>query len=80
MKQMFKDSELQQGTMNLFVDDISAIDKFKNPVQHSRTKHIDICHHFIRELVEYKVISLKYVKTENQLVGILTKPLDTKRF
>lgn len=51
--------------MNLFVDNKSAIDIFKNPVQHSRIKHIDIRHHFIRQLVEENVVSLDYVNTED---------------
>lgn len=62
---MIKDYDLKQDTMNLFVDNISAIDISKNPVQHSRTKHIDIRHHFIRELVEEKIISLDYIQTKN---------------
>lgn len=75
---MHRDYELKQGTMSLFVDNKSAIDISKNPVQHSRTKHIDIRYHFIHQLVEEKVISLDYVKTKDQLTNILTKPLDSK--
>ncbi|KAL6314363.1 hypothetical protein AAG906_021195 [Vitis piasezkii] len=59
---------------------ISAINISKNPVIHSRTKHIDIRHHFIRDLVEDKVVSLEYVPIEGQIVDILTKPLDVSRF
>lgn len=80
MKQMLRDYEFLQGTMSLFVDNKSAIDISKNLVQHSKTKHIDIKHHFIRELVDEKVVSLDHVKTENQLADILIKPLDSKRF
>ena len=40
------------SSMTLLCDNMSAINISKNPVQHSRTKHIDIRHHFIRELVE----------------------------
>lgn len=66
--------------MNLFVDNVSAINISKNLVQHSRTKHIDIRHHFIRELVESRTISLEYVMTEHQLANILIKSLAIKRF
>ncbi|WJX56743.1 hypothetical protein P8452_42373 [Trifolium repens] len=52
----------------------------KNPVQHSRTKHIDIRNHFIRELVEKKVVTLEHIATEDQLADIFTKPLDAVRF
>lgn len=65
MKQMLKDYELSQGMMILFVDNKSMIDISKNPVQHSRTNHIDIRYHFIRQLVEEKVVTLDYVKTED---------------
>lgn len=63
----------------MFVDNKSAIDISKNPVQHSRTKHIDTRHHFIRELVEEKVVSLDYMNIEDQLTDILTKPLDSRK-
>ncbi|KAI0496288.1 hypothetical protein KFK09_022602 [Dendrobium nobile] len=46
-----------------------------NPIQHSRTKHIDIRHHFIRDHVTKGDIELHHVATENQLADIFTKPL-----
>ncbi|GAA0185805.1 hypothetical protein LIER_33093 [Lithospermum erythrorhizon] len=48
--------------------------------QHSRTKQIDIRHHFIRELVEDKVIFLDHVSTDKQLAEIFTKALDAAKF
>ena len=54
MKQMLSEYVLHQDSMVLYCDNMSAIDISKNPVQHSRTKHIDICHHFIPNLVEDK--------------------------
>ncbi|CAM8905663.1 unnamed protein product [Rhodiola kirilowii] len=80
MKQMLKEVGLDQNTMTLYCDNMSAISISKDPVQHSWTKHIDIRHHFIRELVEDKVISLFHMPTEKQLADILTKPLDAERF
>ncbi|RVW78548.1 Copia protein [Vitis vinifera] len=59
---------------------ISAINISKNPVLHSRTKHIDIRHHFIHDLVENKVVSLEYVPTEGQIADILTKHVDVSKF
>ncbi|XP_074301279.1 uncharacterized protein LOC141632652 [Silene latifolia] len=58
----------------------SAISVSKNPVQHSKTKHIDIRHHFLRENVEKGNISLKFGKTEDQLSNIFTKPLAREQF
>ena len=80
MKQMLSEYNVTQDVMTLFCDNLSAINISKNPIQHSRTKHIDIRHHFIRELVEDKVITLEHVSIENQLVDIFTKALDAVQF
>jgi hypothetical protein len=47
----------------------------KNLVHHTRTKHIDIQHHFIREKVERRVINLEYYSTEHMMADGLTKVL-----
>ncbi|WP_375704769.1 Ty1/Copia family ribonuclease HI, partial [Bartonella sp. AD328YNZD] len=75
-----KDYGLNQESITLFCDNISAISISKNPVQHSQTKHIDIRHHFIRELVEDNMVSLEHISTERQLADIFTKPLEATRF
>lgn len=62
-----------QYVMTLLCENLNAINILKNHVQHSRTNHIDICHHFIRELVEDKVVALKHVETKKQLDDIFTK-------
>ena len=54
MKRMLKDYRIEQGTMNIHCDNSSAINISKNLVLHSRTKHIEIPHHFIRDLVKKK--------------------------
>ena len=64
----------------VYCDNSSAINISKNPVQHYRTKHIDIYHHFIREVVEGKMIALEYVQTQDQPVDLLKKPLNAPRF
>nr|GEZ89426.1 retrovirus-related Pol polyprotein from transposon TNT 1-94 [Tanacetum cinerariifolium] len=51
-----------------------------NPVQHSRTKHIAVCYHFIKEHVEKGTIELYFVKTDYQLADIFTKALPADRF
>ncbi|CAM8889509.1 unnamed protein product [Rhodiola kirilowii] len=76
MKQMLSEYGVKQEEMTLYCDNMSAISISKNPMQHSRTKHIDIRHHFIRELVEQKVVTLTHVTTDKQLADIFTKPLD----
>lgn len=58
MKQMLFEYNISQEIMIMYCYNKSAINISKNPVQHRRTEHIDIQHHFIRELVETKKISL----------------------
>jgi len=59
---------------------MSAINISKNSIQHSRTKQIDIRHHFIKDLVEEKVVTLEHVDIEEQVADIFTKALDAKQF
>jgi len=80
MKTLLGDYGFSQGTMIIKCDNTSAINISKNPVQHSQTKHIDIRHHFLCDLVESEVVSLSFIPTKNQLADILTKPLDGGRF
>jgi hypothetical protein len=51
-----------------------------NPVEHSRTKHTDIRHHFLRDHQRKGDIKVYHISTENQLVDIFTKSLDEKTF
>ena len=67
---MLEEYNVRQDVMTLFCDNVSAINISKNPVLHSRTKHIVIRHQFISELVEEKIISLEHVATEKQLADI----------
>lgn len=60
-------------------DNQSAIAMSKNPQFHGRAKHIDIRHHFVRELVEEETIELMYCPTEDMVADLLTKGLSTAR-
>jgi hypothetical protein len=51
-----------------------------NPIEHSRTKHIVIWHHFLRDHQQKGDIEVYHIGTENQLADIFTKPLDEERF
>nr|GFB13727.1 retrovirus-related Pol polyprotein from transposon TNT 1-94 [Tanacetum cinerariifolium]GFB13729.1 retrovirus-related Pol polyprotein from transposon TNT 1-94 [Tanacetum cinerariifolium] len=64
----------------IYCDLKSAIAISCNPVQHSRTKHIAIRYHFIKERMEKGTIELYFVKTGYQLADIFTKALPTDRF
>nr|GEU73790.1 retrovirus-related Pol polyprotein from transposon TNT 1-94 [Tanacetum cinerariifolium] len=64
----------------IYCDSKSAIAISCNPVQHSRTKHITVCYHFIKEHVEKGTIELYFFKTDYQLADIFTKALPTDHF
>ena len=64
----------------ILCDNTSAIAISNNPVQHSRTKHIDIRYHFIREYVMNGTVELHFVPTEEQTADIFTKSLDESTF
>ena len=69
-----------QDTVKLWCDNQSAISIAHNPVQHDRTKHIEIDRHFIKEKLETGLIHLPYVPSKEQVLDILTKGLPVKRF
>ena len=60
--------------MIIYCDNSSANNISKNPVQHSKTKHIEIRYHFIRESVERKIVALEYIPTERQNADIFDRP------
>lgn len=66
--------------VDLYIDNISAIELSKNPVHHDRSKHIDTKFHFIRECVEDGRVKIHHVGTAEQPADIFTKPLGTVKF
>ncbi|GJS97939.1 hypothetical protein Tco_0819109 [Tanacetum coccineum] len=62
------------------VDNESAICVVKNHVYHSKTKHIEIRHHFIRESYEKRLIEMVKIHTNNNVADLLTKAFDVSRF
>lgn len=77
---MLKKYNLKQDIVILFCDNMSVINILKKLVQDTRTRHIDIHHRFIRDLVEEKVVNLEHIANDQQLVYIFTKPLDFSYF
>ncbi|KAG8045869.1 hypothetical protein GUJ93_ZPchr0008g13357 [Zizania palustris] len=76
-------SEIQgsiSGKPLLRVDNKSAISLIKNPVHHGRSKHIDTKYHHIRECAEQGLIAVEFIRSEDQLGDILTKPLSRIKF
>jgi hypothetical protein len=80
MKQTLKDYACELTKIPLLCDNESDIKMANNPINHSRTKHIDIRHYFLRDHEAKGDISIHHVSTKKQLADIFTKPLDKSRF
>lgn len=70
----------QRGPTEIFCDNKATISMAKNPTFHSKTKDIELCHHFIRHLAAKEEIVLKYCCTNDQVADILTKALSKEKF
>ena len=64
----------------IMCDNEAAIQISENPVQHDRTKHVEVDRHFIKEKLETGIIELPFVRSEDQLADILTKAVNGKIF
>nr|KYP68970.1 Copia protein [Cajanus cajan] len=80
MKQQLSHFGLSLDHIPIKCDNTSAINLSKNPVLHSRTKHIEIRHHFLRDHVQKGDCVLEFVESKNQLADIFTKPLSKENF
>lgn len=81
LKIILGDLKIQwEGPMKLHCDNKSAISIAHNPVQHDRTKHIEVDRHLIKEKLDNGLICTPYVPTDRQLADILTKGLSSKVF
>jgi hypothetical protein len=64
----------------MYCDNQGTIILAKNPIFQAHTKHIEIHHHFIREKVQDKQITLYHISTHDKLADILSKPLNRLKF
>ncbi|GJW36129.1 hypothetical protein Tco_0059049 [Tanacetum coccineum] len=80
MRTQLKDYGFNYNKIPLYCDSQSAIAISCNPVRHSRTKHINVRYHFIKEHVERSIIEMYFVRTEYQLADMFTKALPQDRF
>lgn len=80
LSDLYENLEIKTGSKTMYTDSNSAIELAKNPEHHSRTKHIDIQYHYVRECVQNGLARLEFVPTKEQIADILTKALDTTSF
>ena len=71
--------EINKDTVNILVDNQSAIALGKNPVHHKHTKHIDIKYHSIREFIDKGIVNVQYVPSSSNLADPFTKPLPASK-
>ena len=76
IKQQILDYGLDFKNIPIKCDNTSAINLTKNPIQHSKSKHIKIRHHFIRDHVNNENVCIDFISTENQLADVFTKSLE----
>jgi len=70
----------QQEATIIYEDNESSIDCTRNPVSHSKMKHIDIKYHVIRDYIEQGQIDVRWISTTEQLADMFTKPLPPALF
>nr|GEZ50897.1 copia protein [Tanacetum cinerariifolium]GEZ58258.1 copia protein [Tanacetum cinerariifolium] len=80
MRTQLTDYGFHFNKIPIYCDSKSAIAISYNPIQHSKTKHIVVRYHFIKEHVENGTIELYFVKTDYQLADLFTKALPVDRF
>jgi hypothetical protein len=81
MKQTLEDLQVKYDhPILLNCDNTNSINLSKNLVMHSKTKHIPIKFHFLREQVSQKVVKVEYVDTKEHIADIFTKPLPMSNF
>ena len=80
MKQQLEDFGIILDHIPLKCDIIRDINLSRNPIMHSRTKHIEIRHHFLRDHISNGDCCIEFVDSQHQLADIFTKPLAGDRF
>ena len=80
MKNTLEDYKIYLKNIFIKCDNTSAICLTKNLIQHSRTKHIDISHHFWWDHVNNHDVILEFVDTKHKLANIFTKPLSKEQY
>lgn len=79
MQQLLNDIHLTSNVISVFEDNQSTI-KMGNTLETNRSKHIDVRHYFIKDLIANNQVKLLYISTNEQIADMLTKPLPAVKF
>ncbi|KAH9727082.1 Integrase catalytic domain-containing protein [Citrus sinensis] len=80
IQRLLEDLGHKQEKFFVYCDSQSALHIARNPTFHSRTKHIGVQYHFVREVVEDGSVDLQKIHTKENLVDVLTKPINADKF
>ena len=80
MKHQLEDYQINADSIPIYCDNTAAICLSKNPILHSRAKHIEIKPHFIRDYVQKGILDIQFIDTEHQWADIFSKTLTVERF
>jgi len=80
MKLQLEDYQINENSIPICCDNTVVICLSKNPILHSRAKHIEIKHHFLRDYIQKGTLGIQFIDTEHQWADIFTKPLSVESF
>ena len=82
MKQQSRDFAIEDSSIAITIkyDNTSAVNLTKNSILHSRAKHIEMKHHFIKDHVQNGDVNIQFINSKNQLTDIFTKSLVKSSF
>ncbi|KAH9794218.1 hypothetical protein KPL71_004820 [Citrus sinensis] len=80
IQRLLEELGYKQEKISVYCDSQSALHIARNPTFHSRTKHIGVQYHFVREVVEDGSVDLQKIHTKENLADVLTKPINADKF
>jgi len=80
LRKLMADLEHPEECVLINCDNQGAIKLLKHPIASTRTKHIDVMHHLVRDRVTRKEVAFQYCKTEDMLADFMTKALSPVKF
>ncbi|GJY59525.1 hypothetical protein Tco_0459417, partial [Tanacetum coccineum] len=80
LKMLLEELGHEQEKITLFCDNQSALYLARNPAFHSKTKHIQVQYHFVREKVEKGTVDMQKIHTDDNVADYLTKAINCDKF